>query len=330
MQILVAGGAGFVGSHLCRRLVSGGHSVFCLDSLLTGRRENIAGLLSSPRFTFIERSVLEPLWLPVDAIFNLASPASPVHYQSEPELTLRTNVEGTLNLLHLAENTGSRFIYASSSEVYGDPSQHPQKEEYLGNVKTMGPRACYDEAKRCAETVCYLYQKRGVHASVVRIFNTYGPRMRVDDGRAVSNLLTQALKEEPLTIYGDGAHTRSFCYVDDLVEAFIRLLNMKKPLPGPINLGNPQEITVLHLARTILKLTDSPSEIVFRPLPVDDPTRRCPDITLARRALDWEPATKLEDGLTSTMHYFSRVLSEHDFPPIKTAGISAGAGAAAQ
>lgn len=323
MKILVAGGAGFVGSHLCARLISDGHSVFCLDNLHTGRRDNIAGLLSSPRFSFIERNVLEPLWLPVDAICNLASPASPVHYQSEPEFTLRTNIEGTLNLLHLAENTGSHFIYASSSEVYGDPAQHPQKENYLGNVKTMGPRACYDEAKRCAETVCYLYQKRGVRCSVVRIFNTYGPRMQIDDGRAVSNLLTQAIKEEPLTIYGDGAHTRSFCYVDDLVDGFMRLLNLKQPLPGPVNLGNPEEITVLHLARTILKLTDSPSDIVFRPLPVDDPTRRCPDIGLARRALDWEPSTPLEDGLTRTMHYFSRVLSDREFPPIKTAVQSA-------
>lgn len=319
MRILVAGGAGFVGSHLCRRLISGGHSVFCLDSLLTGRRENIAGLLSTPRFTFIERSVLEPLWLPVDAIFNLASPASPVHYQSEPELTLRTNVEGTLNLLQLAQDTGSRFIYASSSEVYGNPAQHPQKENYLGNVKTMGPRACYDEAKRCAETVCYLYEKRGVPVSVVRIFNTYGPRMRVDDGRAVSNLLTQALREEPLTIYGDGAHTRSFCYVDDLVDGLVRLLDLDEPLPGPMNLGNPEEVTVLHLARTVLELTDSPSDIVFRPLPVDDPARRCPDIGLARQALGWQPTTRLEDGLTRTMHYFSRVLGDRDFPAIKAA-----------
>ncbi len=319
MKILVAGGAGFVGSHLCRMLLSGGHSVFCLDNLLTGRRENVAGLLSSPRFTFIERSVLEPIWLPVDAIFNLASPASPVHYQLEPELTLRTNVEGTLNLLQLAEDTGSHFIYASSSEVYGNPAQHPQKENYLGNVKTMGPRACYDEAKRCAETICYLYQKRDVRCSVVRIFNTYGPRMRIDDGRAVSNLLTQAIREEPLTIYGDGEHTRSFCYVDDLVEGLVRLLNLKQPLPDPVNLGNPEEITVLHLAQTILKLTGSKSDIIFRPLPVDDPARRCPDIARARRALGWVPSTRLEDGLTRTMHYFSRVLRDRDFPPIKTA-----------
>jgi UDP-glucuronate decarboxylase len=322
MRILVAGGAGFVGSHLCRRLLSGGHSVFCLDNLLTGRRQNIAALLCSPRFTFIPRNVLEPLWLPVDAIFNLASPASPVHYQSEPELTLRTNVEGTLNLLQLAADTGSHFIYASSSEVYGNPSQHPQKENYLGNVKTMGPRACYDEAKRCAETVCYLYQKRGVRVSVARIFNTYGPRMRIDDGRAVSNLLTQALKAEPLTIYGDGSHTRSFCYVDDLVDGFIRLLGLKEPLPSPVNLGNPEEITVLHLAQSILKLTGSPSSIVFEPLPIDDPARRCPDIGLARRALDWEPSTRLEDGLTKTMHYFSRALTGRDFPPIKTAAVA--------
>src|SRR5690606_31713996 len=233
MKILVAGGAGFVGSHLCRRLIQGGHSVFCLDNLLTGRRQNIVGLLSSPRFSFIHRSVLEPVWCPVDAIFNLASPASPVHYQSQPELTLRTNVDGSLNLLQLAEQTGSHYIYASSSEVYGNPVQHPQQEDYLGNVKTMGPRACYDEAKRCAETVSYLYQNRGVRASVVRIFNTYGPRMRVDDGRAVSNLLTQALRHEPLTIYGDGSHTRSFCYVDDLVDGLVRFLDLKEPLAGP-------------------------------------------------------------------------------------------------
>ena len=318
MKILVAGGAGFVGSHLCTRLLHGGHSVYCVDNLITGRRQNIAPLLSSPRFSFIPRSVLEPLWIPVDVIFNLASPASPPHYQSEPELTLRTNVEGTLKLLQLAEDTGSRLIYASSSEVYGNPSQHPQQESYLGNVKTMGPRACYDEGKRCAETVCYLYGKRGVPVSVVRIFNTYGPRMRIDDGRAVSNLLTQALRGEPLTVYGDGCHTRSFCYVDDLVDALVRLLDHKEA-PGPLNLGNPEEITVLHLAQTILKLTNSDSGIDFKPLPTDDPVRRCPDISLANEVLKWAPTTRLEDGLTKTMHYFTRVISDHDFPAIQPA-----------
>jgi UDP-glucuronate decarboxylase len=324
MKILVAGGAGFVGSHLCRRLIHAGHSVYCLDNLLTGRRQNIVGLLSSPRFSFIQRSVLEPVWLPVDAIFNLASPASPVHYQSEPELTLRTNVEGSLNLLKLAETTNSHYIYASSSEVYGNPAQHPQQEDYLGNVKTMGPRACYDESKRCAETVCYLYQKRGVRASVVRIFNTYGPRMRVDDGRAVSNLLTQALRGEPLTIYGDGSHTRSFCYVDDLVNGLLRLLERNEPLPGPLNLGNPEEVTVLRLAELVLELTGSPSRIEFRPLPIDDPTRRCPDITLAREALGWEPKTPLEDGLARTMQYFRRTITDRtdrDVTPISAAAV---------
>lgn len=319
MKILVAGGAGFVGSHLCTRLVHAGHTVYCVDNLVTGRRQNIEPLLGSPRFSFIERSVLEPLWLPVEVIFNLASPASPVHYQAEPEMTLRTNVEGTLRLLRLAEDTGSHLIYASSSEVYGNPDQHPQQETYPGCVKTMGPRACYDESKRCGETLCYLYGQRGVRTSVVRIFNTYGPRMRVDDGRAVSNLLTQALKDEPLTIYGDGSHTRSFCYVDDLVDGLVRIISARKPLPGPMNLGNPAEVTVLHLARTILELTNSRSRIEFMPLPVDDPTRRCPDVSTARRHLNWKPSTRLEDGLTKTMHYFSRVVSRREYPPIKPA-----------
>src|SRR5690606_18076191 len=282
---------------------------------------NIAGLLTSPRFSFIQRSVLDPIWLPVDAIFNLASPASPVHYQSEPELTLRTNVEGGLRLLERAEDTGSHYVYASSSEVYGNPAQHPQQEDYLGNVKTMGPRACYDESKRCAETVCYLYQKRGVRVSVVRIFNTYGPRMRVDDGRAVSNLLTQALRQEPLTIYGDGSHTRSFCYVDDLVNALVRVLDLKEPLPGALNLGNPEEVTVLHLAKLVLELTGSPSTIDFRPLPVDDPARRCPDISLARQALGWAPVTRLEDGLKRTMHYFKRTMTDREVTPISAAAV---------
>jgi UDP-glucuronate decarboxylase len=321
MRILVAGGAGFVGSHLCARLIHSGHSVYCVDNLITGRRQNIAPLLSSPRFWFIHRSILEPIWMPVDVIFNLASPASPPHYQSEPELTLRTNVEGTLKLLQLAEDTGSHLIYASSSEVYGNPSEHPQQESYLGNVKTMGPRACYNEGKRCAETVCYLYRIRGVPVSVVRIFNTYGPCMRVDDGRAVSNLLTQALRGQPLTIYGDGSHTRSFCYVDDLVDGLVRLIGVKEAAPDALNLGNPEEITVLHLAQTILKLTNSRSSIDFKPLPVDDPVRRCPDISLARQVLEWTPATRLEDGLTKTMHYFSRVIVDHEFPAIPSAAV---------
>jgi UDP-glucuronate decarboxylase len=322
MKVLVAGGAGFVGSHLCARLIQLGHSVYCLDNLMTGRRQNIAPLLNSARFSFINRSVLDPVWLPVDVIFNLASPASPPVYQAEPEITLRTNVEGSIRLLQLAEDTGSHFIYASSSEVYGNPSQHPQQEDYLGNVKTMGPRACYDEGKRCGETVCYLYGKRGVRASVIRIFNTYGPRMRMDDGRVVSNFMTQALRGEPLTIYGDGSQTRSFCYVDDLVEGFVRLMNAKTPLSGPLNLGNPEEITVLHLASSILKLTRSKSRIEFNPLPVDDPVRRCPDIALAKRLLGWTPSTRVEEGLAKTMPYFSRLVNDRDVPPLETAVVA--------
>lgn len=322
MKVLVAGGAGFVGSHLCARLIHLGHSVYCVDNLMTGRRQNIAPLLNSTRFSFINRSVLDPLWLPVDVIFNLASPASPPAYQAEPEMTLRTNVEGTLRLLQLAEDTGSHFIYASSSEVYGNPSEHPQQEDYLGNVKTMGPRACYDEGKRCAETVCYLYGKRGVRVSVIRIFNTYGPRMRMDDGRVVSNLMIQALRGEPLTIYGDGSQTRSFCYVDDLVDGFIRLIDARKPLKGPLNLGNPEEITVLHLASSILKLTRSKSRIEFKPLPVDDPVRRCPDIALAKRLLGWAPSTRVEDGLAKTLPYFSRLVNECDVPPLEPAVVA--------
>jgi UDP-glucuronate decarboxylase len=322
MKILVAGGAGFVGSHLCARLIQLGHSVYCLDNLMTGRRQNIAPLVSSPRFSFIERSVLDAVWLPVDVIFNLASPASPPVYQAEPEMTLRTNVEGTLRLLQLAKDTDSHFVYASSSEVYGNPSQHPQQEDYLGNVKTMGPRACYDEGKRCAETVCYLYGNRGVRVSVIRIFNTYGPRMRMDDGRVVSNLMIQALRDEALTIYGDGSQTRSFCYVDDLVDGFVQLVNRKEPLPGPLNLGNPEEITVLHLAKSILKLTGSKSRIDYRPLPVDDPVRRCPDIALARRLLNWSPSTRLQEGLARTMPYFSRLVNEREVTPLESAAVA--------
>ncbi|HEX6997290.1 MAG TPA: UDP-glucuronic acid decarboxylase family protein [Gammaproteobacteria bacterium] len=312
MRILVAGGAGFLGSHLCSQLVRRGHFVYCMDDLSTGRLVNVAALRRSPRFVFVPRSVLEPLWLPVDLIYNLASPASPVHYQADPELTLRTNVEGTRQLLKLAEETGAHLVYASTSEVYGDPTEHPQHEDYLGNVNTMGPRSCYDEGKRCAETLCYLYRQRGVPASVVRIFNTYGPGMRMDDGRAVSNLLTQALRGEPLTVYGDGSQTRSFCYVDDMVDALCRLLGKHSGLAGPLNLGNPEEVTVLALANLVLALTGSKSTIAFKPLPVDDPARRCPDISRAKRLLGWSPGTPLREGLDRTMRYFRRELQEGD------------------
>ena len=310
MKVLVAGGAGFVGSHLSARLLAAGHTVYCVDNLITGHRQNIDALVRSHRFFFIRRSVIDPIWLPVDLIFNLASPASPPQYRAHPLETLRTNTEGTLRLLQLAENTGGRLIYASSSEVYGNPSEHPQPESYPGAVKTMGPRACYDEGKRCGETACYLYAQRGVRSTVVRIFNTYGPRMRPDDGRAVSNLIVQALRGEPLTVYGDGSQTRSFCYVDDLVDALVALAEVKHQSPGPINLGNPEETTVLNVARKILALTGSASRIVFEELPVDDPLRRCPDISLAEKTIGWHPSTGLEDGLRKTVHYFRQAVRE--------------------
>jgi UDP-glucuronate decarboxylase len=306
MRILIAGGAGFVGSHLCTRLVHEGHFVYCLDDLSTGRRENVEALSRSPRFSFVPRSVLEPVWLPVDAIFNLASPASRLHCQKDPEKTLLANVEGTRRLLQLAKETGSHFIHASSGRVYGDPDQHPQQEAYLGNVKTMGPRACYDEGKRCAETLCYLYREQGVAVSVVRIFSTYGGRMPKDDGSAVSNFLMQALQNRPLTIYGDGSQTRSFCYVDDLVDALTRLLAVEKGFPGALNLGSPDERSIMELARLILRLTGSRSELAFTPLPEGDPARRCPDITLASRLIEWTPQTPLEQGLAKTMRHFQR------------------------
>ncbi len=310
MRVLVAGGAGFVGSHLCTRLINEGHFVYCLDDLSAGREDNIAALARSPRFSFVPRSVLDPLWLPVDTIFNLASPPAPPHAPADPEKTLRTNVEGTRCLLELAAETGSHLIYASSSNVYGNPAQHPQQEDYPGNVATMGPRACYDEAKRCGETVCHVYGERGVAVSVVRIFNTYGPRMRPDAGRVVSNLLSQALKGEPLTVYGDGSQTRSFCYVEDLVDALLRLLRLERGLPGPLNLGHPEELSVLELARLILRLTASSSKIVFGPLPPGDPVRRCPDIARALERIDWTPTTSLEHGLAKTMRHFRRALGD--------------------
>ncbi len=322
MRVLVAGGAGFVGAHLCGRLVNDGHFVYCLDDLSTGRQENVAVLARSPRFAFVPRSVLEPVWLPVDAIFHLASPAAAPHFRDDPEKTLLTNVEGTRNLLELAAETGSRLIYASSSEVYGDSAQYPQQEDCLGSVKTMGPRACYDEGKRCGETLCHVYRERGLAVSVVRIFNTYGPRMRLDEGRAVSNLLGQALRGEPLTVYGDGTQTRSFCYVDDLVEGLARVLCLDGGLPGPLNLGSPEEFSVLELAKLILRLTASSSKIVFRPLPAGDPLRRCPDISRARQLIDWTPSVPLEQGLAKTMRHFRRLLNGPRVEPAPSAVVA--------
>jgi len=303
-RILVTGGAGFIGSHLCERLLEEGHEVLCLDNLFTGRRENIAHLLGNPRFEFIRHDIIQPILLEVDEIYNLACPASPIHYQYNPVKTIKTNVMGTLNMLGLAKRVKARILQASTSEVYGDPEVHPQKEDYWGNVNPIGLRACYDEGKRCAETLMFAYHRQnGVDIRVVRIFNTYGPRMLEDDGRVVSNFIIQALKGEDITVYGDGSQTRSFCYVDDMIDGMVRMME-QDDLVGPVNLGNPQEFTILKLARRIKEMTGSPSEIVFRPLPPDDPVQRQPDITLAVERLRWRPKVELDEGLANTIRYF--------------------------
>lgn len=304
--ILISGGAGFLGSHLCDRLLSQGHHVICLDSFLTGGRENLQHLASERNFSLIEQDVITPLTLEhVDEIYNLACPASPVHYQQDPIHTMKTSVLGALNLLELARITGARIFQASTSEVYGDPLIHPQTEAYLGNVNTIGPRACYDEGKRAAETLFFDYHRRyGVEIKIVRIFNTYGPRMAADDGRVVSNFIVQALRGEALTIYGDGSQTRSFCYVDDLVEGFLKLMATGPEVVGPVNLGNPGEFTMLELANQVLRLTGSASKLSFQSLPLDDPKQRCPDITRANTLLGWSPTVNLETGLIRTIAYF--------------------------
>jgi len=304
--ILVTGGAGFLGSHLCDRLLAQGHHVICLDSFLTGGRDNLQHLKAERNFSLIEQDIITPLSLEhVDEIYNLACPASPVHYQHDPIHTMKTSVLGALNMLELARLTGARIFQASTSEVYGDPLIHPQTEAYLGHVNTIGPRACYDEGKRAAETLFFDYHRQyGVEIKVVRIFNTYGPRMAADDGRVVSNFIVQALRGEVLTIYGDGSQTRSFCYVDDLIEGFIRLMESDTHVLGPVNLGNPGEFTMLELATQVLKLTGSTSKLSFLPLPQDDPKQRCPDITRARKVLGWTPAIDLVTGLQKTIDYF--------------------------
>jgi UDP-glucuronate decarboxylase len=309
--ILVTGGAGFLGSHLCDRLLAQGHHVICLDSFLTGGRDNLLHLKNERNFSLIEQDVIDPLSLEhVDEIYNLACPASPVHYQHDPIHTMKTSVIGAMNMLELAHKTGARIFQASTSEVYGDPRIHPQTEAYLGNVNTIGPRACYDEGKRAAETLFFDYHRRyGVEIKVVRIFNTYGPRMAANDGRVVSNFIVQALRGEDLTIYGDGSQTRSFCYVDDLVEGFIRLMGSEARVLGPVNLGNPGEFTMLELATQVLRLTESSSKLSFQELPQDDPKQRCPDITRAREALGWAPTVNLETGLKRTIEHFSAKLS---------------------
>lgn len=305
---LVAGGAGFLGSHLCERLVASGHEVLCVDNFYTGSKANVRHLLGKPNFEVIRHDVWLPIYVEANRIFNMACPASPIHYQRDPVATVKTSVLGSINMLGLAKRCGARILQASTSEVYGDPQRHPQPESYWGHVNPNGPRACYDEGKRCAETLFFDYHRQhGVDIRVVRIFNTYGPRMQPDDGRVVSNFILQALKNEPITLYGDGSQTRSFCYVDDLVEGLLRMMGQDTEI-GPINLGNPAEMTILELAEQILRLTGSASRIEYRPLPQDDPVQRQPDIARARATLDWKPVVALEDGLKETISYFRKLL----------------------
>jgi UDP-glucuronate decarboxylase len=309
-RILVTGGAGFLGSHLIDRLLAQGHEVVCADNLFTGSKRNIAHLHGHPGFEFLRHDVTFPLYIEVDEIWNLACPASPVHYQHDPVQTTKTSVHGAINMLGLAKRVGARIFQASTSEVYGDPSVHPQREEYWGNVNPIGIRSCYDEGKRCAETLFFDYHRQHkVDIKVARIFNTYGPRMHPNDGRVVSNFIVQALKGEPITIYGDGQQTRSFCFVDDLVEGFLRFMQAPD-LTGPVNLGNPNEFTIRELAEKVIELTGSRSQLVNRPLPQDDPTQRQPDITLARERLGWEPKVQLEEGLRRTVEYFDKLLAD--------------------
>ncbi|HTQ32455.1 MAG TPA: UDP-glucuronic acid decarboxylase family protein [Opitutaceae bacterium] len=304
MRILVTGGAGFLGSHLCDRLVQSGHEVVCMDNFFTGRKENIQHLLANPRFELVRHDIIDPFKVEVDQIYNLACPASPVHYQYNPIKTVKTSVMGAINCLGLAKRLRARIFQASTSEVYGDPQVHPQPESYWGHVNPIGRRSCYDEGKRCAETLFFDYHRENkVDIRVVRIFNTYGPRMLADDGRVVSNFIVQALRGENLTVYGDGLQTRSFCYVDDLIEGFIRFMQQTKS-NGPLNLGNPGEFTMQELAELTLKLVGGKSKIVHRPLPADDPKQRRPDITLAKKILKWTPAVPLEEGLKRTISYF--------------------------
>ena len=308
-RVLVTGGAGFLGSHLCDRLLREGNDVLCLDNLFTGSKENIRHLMGNPYFEFIRHDITEPLYIEVDQIYNLACPASPVHYQHDPIKTAKTSVYGAINMLGLAKRTGARILQASTSEVYGDPQVHPQPESYRGCVNPIGIRACYDEGKRMAETLFFDYHRRHqVEIKVIRIFNTYGPRMNVNDGRVVSNFIVQALKNEDITIYGDGKQTRSFCYVDDLIEGMIRLMNSPKEFTGPVNVGNPGEFTMLELAQKVISLTGSDSKIVYEPLPSDDPMQRKPVIDLAREQLNWEPQIPLEEGLQKTIAYFREIL----------------------
>ena len=310
-RVLVTGGAGFLGSHLCERLLAENCDVLCVDNFFTGRKENIAHLMDDPYFEVMRHDVTFPLYVEVDEIYNLACPASPVHYQYDPVQTTKTSVHGAINMLGLAKRTRAKIFQASTSEVYGDPEVHPQPESYRGNVNPVGPRACYDEGKRCAETLFFdYYRQHGLNIRVARIFNTYGPRMHPNDGRVVSNFIVQALQGKPITVYGDGSQTRSFCFADDLVEGFIRLMNAPDEVTGPLNLGNPREFTIRQLAELVIAKTGGASSLVFEPLPVDDPMQRKPDIAQARALLSWEPTIALEDGLHKTIAYFRELLGE--------------------
>ena len=308
-RILITGGAGFMGSHLCDRLVEEGHDVLCLDNFFTGGKQNVSHLFGKPNFELIRHDLIQPIFLEVDEIYNLACPASPVHYQYNPIKTVKTNVMGAINMLGLAKRVKAKILQASTSEIYGDPAIHPQKEDYWGNVNTIGIRSCYDEGKRCAETLFFDYHRHnGVNIRVIRIFNTYGPRMHPNDGRVVSNFIVQALKNKDITVFGDGTQTRSFCYVDDLIEGMVRMMNGPDDFVGPVNLGNPGEFTILELAQKILHITASRSKIIYEPLPQDDPLQRKPDITLSGKRLGWEPKIDLEEGLKKTIEYFKSVL----------------------
>ena len=308
-RTLVTGGAGFLGSHLCERLIDSGHEVLCVDNFFTGSKKNIEHLLNNPKFELLRHDVTFPLFVEVDEIYNLACPASPIHYQFDPVQTTKTSVHGAINMLGLAKRVGAKILQASTSEVYGDPKMHPQKEDYWGNVNPIGIRSCYDEGKRCAETLFFDYwRQHQLKIKVIRIFNTYGPRMHPNDGRVVSNFIVQALKGEDITIFGDGKQTRSFCYVDDLISGMIKMMNSPDIFTGPINLGNPNEFTMLELAQIVIELTQSKSNLVFKSLPQDDPKQRQPDINLARKELEWIPSVELEAGLMNTIAYFKSIV----------------------